>query len=55
MCKNYLYRHKEELETRLKAYSIDKNLHLLESDENEINKIESLILLRKYIQKIDLW
>ena len=45
--KNYLNRQEGELKNTLEYYDID-----FESDEHEINKMESLISLKKYIQKV---
>lgn len=44
--------YQKNIETRLKVYSIDKNLDLFESDKAEINKANILILIEKYIQKV---
>lgn len=44
--------YQKNIETRLKVYSIDKNLDLFESDKAEINKANVLILIEKYIQKV---
>lgn len=44
--------YQKNVETRLKVYSIDKNLDLFESDKAEINKANILILIEKYIQKV---
>lgn len=44
--------YQKNIETRLKVYSIDKNLDLFESDKAEINKANILILIGKYIQKV---
>ena len=44
--------YQKNIETRLKVYSIDKNLDLFESDKAEINKAKILILIEKYIQKV---
>lgn len=44
--------YQKNIETRLKVYSIDKNLDLFESDKAEINRAKILILIEKYIQKV---
>ena len=35
----------------LQSYNIDKDLDVFESDEDRIDKRESLVLVEKYIQK----